>query len=108
MSGWIAFRSSRSSFRHPSTTSFVVCFIAPRRVVDRTARARALDDRLAEGDIARPIHAGSERRRPADNGIMEGQQLALERALVGRDLLGHPGAGAARLTVLNLEERRFA
>src|ERR1700683_2765214 len=72
------------------------------RVIDRPAQAVAGDDRLAECDVPEPIEPRGDRLGPVDDAVVERDQLALERALVGDGLLGAPGPGPARVPALGL------
>jgi hypothetical protein len=65
------------------------------------------DDPLAQLDVAQRVGDGGRRLEPGRHRLVEGEQLQLERVLVGDDLLAAPRPDRARIPALEGEPRRL-
>src|SRR5580658_8546297 len=75
------------------------------RLVDRPALTVALDDGLAERDVPQAVRAARHWFVSGDDGVMERDELALERAVIGDDLLVTPCPGRARVAAFGHDRR---
>ena len=88
----------------------IMCFSSrdAARVIDRSPGLETADDRLTDRDVVERVVGIGERRAACCDAVVEGEQLALERAVVRGDLLGAPRSSCSVVATFDFEHGRSA